>query len=84
MSKSHSSRPRLLLSPQPRFSLGAVRISSGDSVAEEETCSLLLARTEESLTTQHHRQFSELSSAQSLREWKEISFSKNGFALFGL
>lgn len=39
--------PRLLPSPLPCFSLGSVRISNGDEVAEEETCSLLLARTEE-------------------------------------
>lgn len=84
MSRPHSSHPRLLPSPQPCFSLEAVRISNGDSVTEEETCSLLLARTEEPLTTQHHRQFSELSSAQSLWECKEISFSKHWFALFGL
>lgn len=43
--------------PSTMLLLGG-EISNGDSVAEEETYSLLLARTEEPLTTQHHRQFS--------------------------
>lgn len=52
ISKPCPFHPRLLLYPLPHFSLELVRISSGDSIAEEDTSPPLFARTEDPLTTQ--------------------------------
>ena len=64
--------------PSATLLLGFVRISTGDSVAEEDTSSLLFAKTEDTLPPQgSHRQFPALSSAQVLWKRKRDFFFQN-------